>query len=96
MVRTALREILPNWALLGMDFVGSSILEVSTDINLEARLISTLKKIGAHRITDFDVPTTAVKKYEVWMTEVGKNAEFGRTAHRPGKFIEASKIKAVR
>lgn len=42
----ALRIRLPSWALLGIDFVGSSILEVITDKRLEGRVKATLKIMG--------------------------------------------------
>lgn len=54
-IRQALRECLPSWALLGLSFIGSSILEILTDERLTERLIGTLKLMGISHVPDFDV-----------------------------------------
>lgn len=54
-IRSALRESLPSWALLGIGFVGGSVLEIVTDNRLKARLIATLKIMGIEELAKFDV-----------------------------------------
>lgn len=43
MIQKAIREFLPSLALLGLDFIGSSVLEVITDAGLVERTGATLK-----------------------------------------------------
>lgn len=64
MIRKALRECLPSWALLGLDFVGSSILEVVTDQNLKDRVVATMKLIGIAHIPKFDVFESALRSHQ--------------------------------
>lgn len=64
MVRKALRECLPSWALLGLDFVGNSIMEVVTDNQLAARVITTMKMIGIIHVPTFDVFEAALRSHK--------------------------------
>lgn len=54
-IRRALRQSLPSWALLVISFVGGSVLEIVTDIQLEERLTATLKLMGIEQIRKFDL-----------------------------------------
>lgn len=63
-IRHALRECLPSWALLGLDFVGSSILELVTGQNLKHRVIATMRMMGIEEIKDFDVMTSAARSHK--------------------------------
>lgn len=58
-IRAVIREYLPSWALLGLHFIGSSVLEIVTDERLKDRTISTLKIIGITQIPNFDNLATA-------------------------------------
>lgn len=61
-LRRALRESLPAWALLGIGFVGGSVLEVVTDRRMKPRLIATLHLMGILELPNFDIFTNATKK----------------------------------
>lgn len=61
-VRAALRESLPSWALLGLSFVGGSVLEILTDKRLKPRLVATLKVMNVIEINDFDILGNGTKK----------------------------------
>lgn len=54
-IRTALRECLPSWAILGLDFVGASVLEIVMDGKLKHRTVATLRMMGIMEIKDFDI-----------------------------------------
>lgn len=61
-IRTALRASLPSWALLGIGFIGGSVLEIVTDVRLKTRLVATLKIMGIDEIRGFDVLSGGIKK----------------------------------
>lgn len=63
-IRKALRECLPTWALLGLDFVGNSIMEVVTDDRLKARVIATMKLMGILNVPDLDVFESALRTHK--------------------------------
>lgn len=54
-IRQALRYCLPSWPLLGLGFVGESILEVITDDRLSKRLTGTHKLMGISHVPQFDI-----------------------------------------
>lgn len=62
-IRKPLLECLPTWALFGLDFVGSSIMEVVTDGKLIARVKTTVKLIGTSIVPDFDVFKSALSAH---------------------------------
>lgn len=56
-LRRALRKCLPAWAILGLSFVGGSILEIVTDRRQRDRLVTTMKIMGI-----IEVPNFVIKK----------------------------------
>lgn len=42
LVRKALIHSFPTWTLLGLSFIGGSVLEIITDVRLRNRLVATL------------------------------------------------------
>lgn len=62
MTQKALRKCLPSWALLGLDFIGSSVLKIITDVGLAERTIATLRVMGTEQITGFDTLEVAARK----------------------------------
>lgn len=60
-IRAALRETLPSWAVLGLSFVGGSILEVLCDEKLQRRLVYTLALVNIRQVKNFDVLKDGVK-----------------------------------
>lgn len=61
-LRAALRQILPSWAVLGLSFVGGSILEVLSDIKLESRVVHLMKVINVRQVRGFNILRDGVKK----------------------------------
>lgn len=61
-LRAALRECLPSWAVLGLGFIGSSVLEIITDARLKSRLIATLNAMGVQEIPNFDMFYAGLKR----------------------------------
>lgn len=60
-LRKALRDCLPAWALLGLCFVGGSVLEIITNQRQKDRLTATLRMMGISEIPNFDI-TSLTKK----------------------------------
>lgn len=54
-LRKALRESLPSWSVVGLSFIGGSVLEVLTDRRLKDRLVTTLQAMGLKEIINFDL-----------------------------------------
>jgi len=61
-VRRSLRESLPSWALLGLSFLGGSILEVVTADAQKARLVHTMRLMGIQELTAFSIFDDSLKK----------------------------------
>lgn len=57
-----MRECLSSWALLGVDFIGFSILEIVADRKLQNRVKAALKVIGTITVPDFDALEIALRK----------------------------------
>lgn len=62
LIRSSLRECLLSWAILGLDFNGTSVLEISLDERLKDRTVATLKMIGIMVIQNFDILAAAASK----------------------------------
>lgn len=61
-IRNALRHNLPIWALLGLRFIGGSVLEIIKDARQKPRLVATLQVIGVREIKEFNVFESAIRK----------------------------------
>ncbi len=61
-LRAALRQSLPAWAILGLSFIGGSVLEVLCDCRLQHQLIATLKIAGIQNIKLFDILNDGLKR----------------------------------
>jgi len=62
LVRRSLRESPPSWALLGLSFVGGSVLEVLTDEAQKRRLVNTKRLLGIHELPDVPMFEDSPKK----------------------------------
>lgn len=58
-----LRQSLPSWAVLSLNIVGRSVLEVITDLCFRGRVIDTLRMIGIMRVPDFDFYGATKKRH---------------------------------
>lgn len=72
-LRQALRQCQPSWALLGINFIGASILEVVSDERLQDRLIGTLGMMAVKHIPHFDIYDSSVTKYKCSAQQSGKD-----------------------
>lgn len=69
LLRSALRKSPPLWALLGLSFIGASILEELTDVRLAPGLIETMRLLDIEHVKDLDLfapafsPSTAPEAY---------------------------------
>lgn len=54
-IRKALWECLQSWAVLGLSFVGGSIMKVITDRGLKSRLVETRRRMDVIKIEIFDI-----------------------------------------
>ena len=61
-LRAALRQSLPSWAVIGLSFVGGSILELLCDSKLEHRVIHMMKVVNIRQVKGFNILTDGVKK----------------------------------
>lgn len=61
MLRQALRESLPSWALLQNDFVGALIMKIVIDRRLQQKLVSTLTLMVMVAIEIFDALESAMR-----------------------------------
>lgn len=96
-VRSALRESLPGWALLGLSFVGNSILEIVTDRRQKDHLTATLSKLGVHEVKEFDIIKQGMKKREPNVTEAEATKEnIQRAISRLSRCAATCKGEAVR
>lgn len=92
LVRNALRESLPSWALLGLDFVGASVLEIITDEKLKDRTIATLKMMGITVIPGFDILEKAASVPKPGETPAERSQRNLRTAaYRLQKNVEKAR-----
>lgn len=88
-VRNALRECLPSWALLGLDLIGPSVLEIIANERLKDRAVSTLKAIGITPIPQFDgLDNTAGRTQPGESTLEQKTRQLKYTAHKLQKNID--------
>lgn len=81
-IRNALRECLPNWALLGLDFVGSSVMEIITDRQLKDKIVGTLKQLGMVNVPNLSIFESAVrsrKEEESLEDRSERNFKYGYT-----------------
>lgn len=61
-IRRTLSECFPMWSILGLCFMGGSILEVVTNIRQKNRLTATLKIMGIVEVPDFDIAKATKKR----------------------------------
>lgn len=62
LIRQALHASLPSWAMLRLDFIGSSVLEVSMDEKLKDRAVATLKMMRIAMIPNFNALDASVSR----------------------------------
>lgn len=77
-LRAGLRESLPPWALLGLSFVGGSVLEILCDQRLQHQLIATLKIAGIQNIKSFNIMNDGLKKESAHRKSVLNNLKAAR------------------
>lgn len=61
-LRAALRQSLPSWALLGISFVGGIFLEIITDHQLADRFIAILEMLEITMIPNYDIYSQITKR----------------------------------
>ena len=96
-VRKALRSLdLPPWAVLGLSFIGQSVLEVVCDERLASQLIVKLTLLGAAHIKDFDIFGDNLKKNPNTDTEEKLKANVEKVIYRLKKLISTSNNEAAK
>ena len=62
-VRKALRQMFTHpWAVLGLSFIGQSVIEIVCHFGLRDQVIAKLRLLGASHIRNFDVFGNNMKK----------------------------------
>lgn len=90
--RTALRQSLPSCAVLGLSFVGGSMLEIIPDGRLKDRLITTLEALSLQEVPKFDVyAATAKAREEHTSTEKGDMNNVHMVVKRMNECINTSR-----
>lgn len=97
LVRKALSASLPQWALLGISFVGGSVLEIITDKRLKDRLVATLAMMNIKEIPDMNILKPTVTKKEVNADqETRKKSGLQYAQRRITKCLQTARSNAAR
>ena len=96
-VRKALRNMqLPPWALLGLSFIGQSVLEIVCDQSHVAQLTVKMKLLGAAEVKNFDMFGDNLKKTPGTESRARHRANIDKAQTRLVRLIATSSNEAAK